>query len=709
MKKEIPANPLRRNFLKWISLISSSSLLQFFIPLKSWAGGFVAFSFFKKNIPTKIIDLKNVSLLLTGEGTAGLSNSSFLDSSSNNLTLTPTGNVTQGSFGPFGSNWSVFFNGTTDYLSIADSTNLQFGSGDFTIEFWWHPKMLTGIQEIVTKGWGLQIFASDTTIMAALSASNNGSYFISSLPFGTLKNGQWNHIALSKSGNNYYGYLNGSSTLLGNSTSVIGSGSSALIIGGFYNSSYYYFTSGYISNLRILKGTALYTGATISLPTSNLTAVTNTVLLTCQSSSFIDTSSSIAAITLGGSPAVCRFNPHPIYSALDGGSVYFDGSGDYISCPYTTAKFDWWSSDFTIECWVYPITLSSFQYLSNVSTYISNMVGNMGPTDTVNYWSFGPIANGTVRFYYYNGSPNYVDSTLTINAKQWSHLAMTKTSSGITLWVNGKASSTTTISGTPQSSASYNFVMGQTQNTSCNGYLSGLRLVKGTAIYTANFSPPTAALTNITNTNLLCHFNNGGVVDLAGQNNLTMSGTPQISTAQKKYGLGYIYFDGSTDYMTLPSTFLPGDFTIEMWVNPTSGQPFPAILTNYNSTTWSQTGSFGIYIGHSGVGGDSTHYLIAFEGVFPKIKSTSAIAFGSWTHLAMVRSGSTITMYINGVSESSFTSTSHLCLNQNTWWIGTGGYTPNNSDEYKGYLDDLRITNGIARYTGASFTVPSQF
>ena len=175
-------------------------------------------------------------------------------------------------------------------------------------------------------------------------------------------------------------------------------------------------------------------------------------------------------------------------------SAQFNGSTGYLSVPYTTAKFDWWTSDYTIECWIYPTSYTGWYYGSpNTFTFIVNGYGN------TNYWCLGINSSGQLGFSYYNGSPVYVQSTLVCSLNTWSHIAFTKTSSGITLFVNGVASTTTAVSGTPQSSASVPLAIGGSVGLSSpynivNGYASNVRIVKGVAVYTGNFTPPTSPL-----------------------------------------------------------------------------------------------------------------------------------------------------------------------------------------------------------------------
>jgi hypothetical protein len=75
------------------------------------------------------------TLLLHGDGTNNANNHAFVDSSNNNFTITRNGNATQGTFSPFGDNWSNFFDGNGDYLSFTGSSNLT-AAGDFTFECW---------------------------------------------------------------------------------------------------------------------------------------------------------------------------------------------------------------------------------------------------------------------------------------------------------------------------------------------------------------------------------------------------------------------------------------------------------------------------------------------------------------------------------------------------------------------------------------------
>jgi hypothetical protein len=182
----------------------------------------------------------------------------------------------------------------------------------------------------------------------------------------------------------------------------------------------------------------------------------------------------------------------------------FDGSTQYLNVDSIGAIG---TSDFTVESWVYATTLAGgrgFFQLSDAAggfktTYTSGVLFTLGDLSN---GSMVCIVLGTVIV-----SPNS-----TIAANTWYHVAITRQSGSVKLFVNGVlVGGPTTISG---NIAAQNIVMGGYYSTSYlwNGYLSNFRIVNGTAVYTANFTPPAAPLTAITNTSLLT-LQNATIVD----------------------------------------------------------------------------------------------------------------------------------------------------------------------------------------------------
>ena len=207
---------------------------------------------------------------------------------------------------------------------------------------------------------------------------------------------------------------------------------------------------------------------------------------------------------------------------------------------------------------------------------------------------------------------------------------------------------------------------------------------------------------------LLCHFDSinpaGRFIDNS-RNNLaiTSSGNVSLSDSQYKFGGASGLFDGNGDYLTTPLSsnlqFGTGDFTIECWnymIARTNS--FPAIFSNYNSYT---IGALSLFAGHSS--GTTTSYQVAINGAaFPTIEG-GTIAYNTWVHLAVVRNSGTIKLYVNGTSVGTPYSTA-VTLNGvgSLFYIGTTG-DGLAAGCINGYVDELRITKGVARYT-SNFT-----
>ena len=122
------------------------------------------------------------------------------------------------------------------------------------------------------------------------------------------------------------------------------------------------------------------------------------------------------------------------------GSVVFDGTGDYLAVtPIDNSFVNWWESDFTVEAWIYADSYADWYH--DDSTYtIPVMVGHFNHDDNSNYWSFGPVEDGKVEFYYWKGSQNHTFITSHgVIAGEWSHIAMSySVANGAKLFINGK-------------------------------------------------------------------------------------------------------------------------------------------------------------------------------------------------------------------------------------------------------------------------------
>jgi len=226
-----------------------------------------------------------------------------------------------------------------------------------------------------------------------------------------------------------------------------------------------------------------------------------------------------------------------------------------------------------------------------------------------------------------------------------------------------------------------------------------VRVVKGTAVYTANFTPPTAPLTAISGTSLLLNFTNAGVLDATAKNDLETVGNAQISTAQSKWGGASIAFDGTGDYLpSNPSTsnlyaFGTGDFTIEFWLR------LGSVSGNQSLVDIRPTGTNGLYP----LIYTNTTSLIYYVNSATQI-SGGTLSTGTWYHVAVSRSGTSTKMFLDGTQiGSTYTDSNNYLAGTGAPWVGT---FRDGTGALNGYIDDLRITKGVARYT-ANFTAPT--
>jgi hypothetical protein len=651
------------------------------------------------NIP-KDAQFNYVTMLLHGDGTNGAQNNTFLDSSTNNFTITRNGNTTQGSFSPYGSGWSNYFDGTGDYLTAANNTALDVGTGAFTIEGW-----------IYRDGTG----DADWRLVAGSvsSAGFFGGRGTLSLGFGrsavawdlesasnVYSLNTWTHVVYVRNGSgNLAIFANGTRVATTTNSNNYGLNGGLLEVGAEGAGQY---IGGYISNVRVVKGSAVYdpTSSTLTVPTTPLTAVSGTGLLTCQSNRFIDNSTNNFTLTVNGNTSVQRFNPFGTPTAYStsviGGSAYFDGSGDYLQVANDSA-FDF-SGDFTVECWLYLAN-------TNNQTFISKGGHNALGPDAAGWALFIYTGQG-LRFMTRNSGgtnvPVTVASTPQINT--WMHVAISRSGSSMKAFLNGTLVSTVTSSVNTANSSPFNIGANLNNLSPSTGYICDVRIIKGTAQYTATFTPPTAPLTAITDTQFLENFTNGAIFDNAMINDLETVGDAQIKTNVKKYGTGSMYFEGSGDYLSTRNSPAStpsgvGSWTIEGWIYPsTVDGSLRTIYTNgYPIQIFFKSGSIEIYI--SSAAGSGSYIINGIGG------PASSISANAWSHFAVVKNGNIYTVYVNGVGGTSGTSATAVAFPSAT--NATIGDAPVfGSYPYFGYIDDFRITNGYARYT-ANFTPPT--
>jgi hypothetical protein len=362
-----------------------------------------------------------------------------------------------------------------------------------------------------------------------------------------------------------------------------------------------------------------------------------------------------------------------------GGSMYFNGSTDYLSIASGNLLNLSSSNNWTLEAWIYPV--------STLSNYMHIFFGSG--------ISFGTLNNTLIV------TDNNVQliSGGTIGLNMWHHIALVNVAStSYNLYLNGVRTNT---SGARSFTSTATYIGGNSAGGQLwPGYISQARITN-TAVYTGtSYTIPSAPLTAITGTQLLLSGTNAAIYDQTAKNHILTVGSTQLSTSQSKFGTASMYFNGTSDYITMPTTVNlqlgTGDFTIETWSYLTSrASSYPCIFSNYNSFT---TGALSIFAGHAS--SSSTAYQVAYNGSFPAIAG-GTITYNTWNHIALVRNSGTLTLYINGTVTGTPVTGATAALNGvgTVTYIGTAGDSPTGG-YIAGYLDDYRISK-YARYTGA--------
>ena len=592
---------------------------------------------------------------------------------------------------------SLYFNGTNQYLSMASNTALNFSTGDFTVEAWVYPTSLAADFQIISSsgsggfflgyssgfgfGWGRAAVAWD---YRPTSGTANA----------------WQHVAVTRSGTSMRIFVNGTQigttqTLataydLSTSSTTIGSQGAA------------YYLPGYISNLRVVTGTGVYTNP-FTPPQSILPAIANTSLLlnmATSTSGTTDSSSNTFTVTNNNSVQWAGTSPYnqtntvPPASTTPG-SVLFNGTSQYLTVP-SNAAFIFGTGDFTIEAWVYLAGGTS-------GTIFDNRTG-ISSTQPVFYFS-----SATVMAYYIAGT-NFITSGSFTFLNNWVHVALCRASGSTRMFFNGVQTGSTyadttnyTASGTVGVGAS-----GWNAGNLLNGYITNLRVVKGTAVYTASFAPPTIPLTAISGTSLLLNATTSGTLTTdSSSNNFTVTNTgtatfsplSPITFGSNPNGAGSVLFNGTTQYLSVASNAafqFTGDFTVECWVYLQKVTGFQVIVGQYPSA-----GVFGWMLQ---MNNSSTMRAIFNNSTSTgAISASTAILVNTWYHVALTRSGTTVTLWFNGTSVGTSTLSGTVGTTTDAVWIANGGST----DFVQGYITNVRVVNGTALYT-ATFDVPTK-
>jgi hypothetical protein len=646
-------------------------------------------------------------------------NHTFLDSSSNQFLITRSGNASQGTFSPFSqTGWSAYFPGSSK-LVFGSSSAWTFGTGDWTVEHWMMlPTLPAGTISYIDMRQGGAL--TNHVVFQTYSTGGAGVYVDSSpTAFVAVQNlftpGQWGHVAYVRESGVIKIYFNG--TLVASVASSVNMPAATPSIGGEYQGTNY--LTGYISNLRVSKSaryTANFTPGTSSLSSSGAS------VLTLNSNRFVDITGNTTISVNTGSPSVVAFSPFApaaVYSPVaHGGSVYLDGTGDYLNTG-SDVGFNLGVGNFTWEFWTY---LTASPADGNILFQPRTPAG----IDAV-LFGYKSGSNFTIYATTDGGSSwNLFSNTVIIAVadvlNRWAHWAFTRNGNTYTVYVDG-VSKVTGTSANQISQATNVFTLGAT----VSGYFSGFRFVKAQALSTGNFTPPTAPLTantigwtganvatSLTGTvNLLLNFTDAAILDSTGRQVLETLADAKSSSVVTKFTGGSMSFDGTGDYLQSSAAlsdlvFLHNGtpWTVEGWfyTGSTSAQ--------YILSTDAASASIGMSIGLSDT---NTRDIMAqiFRGVSGSwllaISPTNSWSLNTWTHFAATfDSSKNLTVYINGVQVATASGSSFAFSSANpSYPLVVGRYqSPTPGGYFNGYISDLRVTRGYARYTG-NFPTPT--
>lgn len=641
---------------------------------------------------------ENNLLLLSGDGTDGAANNSYVDEGTLNHTITVTGNPAQGAFSPYLETgyYHVAFDGLGDSISFPSNAISTYGTADYTIEFFFCIAQLpqSGSYYNIVDQRGA---TTGNSSIAITFLNNAGTYqfrvFLGNTVLGTgnftPQVNKWYHAAWSKSSGISRLFVDGQQ-IISYATATAINTPFVTYIGSRHGTNDFFV--GFISNVRIVKGTGLYS-TTFTPPTEPLTAITNTVFLAMCCHRFRDISATNLSLTVIGNPKVKAggpFNPPNLPNA-NYGSIYVDNANSYITTN-NNASSNLSTTDFTIELWAY--------YRDNTAANAILFDQRNGVTSSAAPLIYLNTGN-TIRFYV-SGQDRIIGPPMPIG--QWVHIAITRTGNSVIMYLNGINVGSATYNPNNSIYLAGPFRIGCDNDGSpsgfFNGYITGVRVSKGIRRYTANFTPSLAPFTPDSNDILALQFKNAAILDDTCKNNFLTAGNARLSTTVKKFGTASLFFDGTGDFIMSPYNnewyLNTANWTLEYWCYPTTLsnaiRRHVSVEDSNNSICVRQNG-------------DVIQAFLRFNSTtVQNINAAVNFTLNTWQHIALVRNGATITLYKNGVSIGSLIGQTGG-INLLTSNVAIASSNSGLGEYYQGYIDEVRFTRGVARYT-ANFTPP---
>ena len=426
----------------------------------------------------------------------------------------------------------AWFDASGDYLSVADSADWTFGTGDFTLEAWCNlddndENAIFSQYADASNRWYVTIDNRDNVQTIAMYHHASGLEIETSTgSAGLIGVHKWVHFAVVRASGVISIYVDGVALALATNTSAnanMTDVAAALQVGGYNGGDT---TKGYLDEVRV-SNSARYT----SNFTPDTTAFSNDgntkLLLHCDgthaSTTFTDSSSGTHSVTATGNAKI-------LVPKIGTGSYRNNGSGNGLMVPSANCSWaEFGTGDFTVEAWVSldDITTDNQQFFTHRNSTNSG--------DWILWWdaSSGLQFSGSSNSLSQGGTTGWVSNT-------WTHIAVSRASGVNKIFVNGTLVATNSSATQDYSAtatlfiASYSTGTGGFTGTSgaMTGFMDEARITSGKALYTSSFTPTTTAYTDDIDTWLLMHFDGGG---------------PGIAGSDTNVGQGQYYHDSATN------------------------------------------------------------------------------------------------------------------------------------------------------------------
>ena len=449
----------------------------------------------------------NASIILNANGDNG--STSIIDSSPNNHTGIITAYNGAGistSEYKFGGS-SLYFDGTNHYIDCGTDPSYAMEDEDFTIEFWMYTDQANSGNYLFRIGPQTSPDGSLAVYANTASGGSGNITFERSRGGGNSANGagitigQWNHIAWTRSGSNFYFFVNGTNTAV-TSVSRNPYNEGNLTLGAqYYTSSgtryYHRHFNGYIDDFIITKGVAKYTSD--FTPPNQASYYSNDPNYDNLSILLQGNGQNLSTSIIDSSPnnhtgIITAYNGAGISTSeykFGGSSLYFDGTDDYIDCGASDA-YSFGTGDFMIEFWHYIVD-------SNQTWYSSDKIFstiNLNNTPGISLSVYGNPSNFIQFYWRYSVGNSSTSFNLAKSAPvgEWYHVAWGRKNGASLFFVNGKKEFDITQTYTQADYTNNTLVLGKDleyqNNYMGESYIDDFRITKGVAKYTEDFIPP---------------------------------------------------------------------------------------------------------------------------------------------------------------------------------------------------------------------------